>query len=77
MDEYAINQRGGKDVLYRWDGSKWQALAWAEETDGEWYVADGDRQVLIGDRGDAVDYLWENREIGGIYEVPEQLEGHP
>ena len=66
MDEYAINQRGGNDVLCRWDGQKWQALAWAEETDGEWYVSDGDRQILIGDRGDAVDHLWNNRQTGGI-----------
>lgn len=70
VDEYVIDEIGSGFVLRRWNGRHWQNLAWLEETDGEWYVTDGDKQVLIGDRGDAVDYLWENRGTGGIEVTP-------
>lgn len=69
QDEYSIDELGSGFVLRRWNGRHWQNLAWLSETDGEWYVTDDDRHVLIGDRGDAVDYLWENRETGGIAEL--------
>lgn len=69
--EYLVAERSDYDVLYRWDGQKRTAIAWTAETAEQWYVCDGDRQVLIGKRVDAVDYMWTHRETGGFPEVPQ------